>query len=260
MGDADRVTESADGRLRARQGACVLVDGAPCPDPATTASLLPGVLAGDCRDRHAGRIGGRLLDLGAGERPYEPWYGPRCEHAVSTDVAPHEGLSTRSMAEALPFADGSFDVVLVTEVLEHVDDHARTLDEVVRVLAPGGTVVVTVPFLYPVHEAPHDHRRFTHHGLEHLLTARGLLLEDLSAKGGAAALVLNLVLTPAVQVLRTVAARLGAAPSAVLRRWLLALERGLLALRRRSAPFPRSARRVSLGYLAVARKPGPPGI
>jgi SAM-dependent methyltransferase len=258
VGDPTRVT-AADGRLRTRQGACALVDGVPCPDPATTASLLPGVVVGDYLDRHADRIGGRLLDVGAGERPYEPWYGPRCSHAVSTDVAPHDGLSTRSMAEALPFADDSFDVVLLTEVLEHVDDHARTLDEVVRVLAPGGTVVVTVPFMYPVHEAPHDHRRFTHHGLEHLLVERGLIVEDLGAKGGAAALAVHLALTPAVQVLRLVARRLGTAPAATLRRGLLALERGLLELRRRAAPFSRSARRVSLGYLAVARKPDASG-
>jgi SAM-dependent methyltransferase len=46
---------------------------------------------------------------------------------------------------AMPFADASFDLVLATDVIEHVDDDALALAEIARVLAPGGQVLITVP-------------------------------------------------------------------------------------------------------------------
>jgi ubiquinone/menaquinone biosynthesis C-methylase UbiE/spore maturation protein CgeB len=58
-------------------------------------------------------------------------------------------------ATALPFADDSFDTVLLGEILEHLEKPEAVLDEVARVLAPGGTVAITVPFGLSPH---HDHR------------------------------------------------------------------------------------------------------
>lgn len=52
-------------------------------------------------------------------------------------------------ALALPYADGAFDVVLISEVLEHVPEDDRAIAEVVRVLAPGGVAAVTVPRWFP---------------------------------------------------------------------------------------------------------------
>ena len=58
-------------------------------------------------------------------------------------------------AAALPFADDSFDTVLLGEILEHLDKPEAVLDEMARVLAPGGVVAITVPFGLSPH---HDHR------------------------------------------------------------------------------------------------------
>ncbi len=245
-----------DDRLRSRQGRSVIIDGAPCPDPATTASLLPGVIVGEYLRRHADRIGGTLLDLGAGNQPYADWYAQRCTTSIATDIAPHDGIAALSTAESLPFSSHSFDTVVATEVLEHVTDAEAALDEIVRVLAPGGTLVVTVPFLYPIHEAPHDHRRLTSHGLEAALRRRGLEVTDLSAKGGAPTLVANVVVTALCAGLRAGMRRGGTSASGrALQRLLQGIETGLLVVRSRADPFPRSARRVSLGYMAVARRP-----
>jgi ubiquinone/menaquinone biosynthesis C-methylase UbiE len=49
----------------------------------------------------------------------------------------------------LPFADGSFDVVICSEVLEHIEDNRAAVAELVRVLMPGGNLVVTVPSFWP---------------------------------------------------------------------------------------------------------------
>lgn len=50
---------------------------------------------------------------------------------------------------AMPFETGSFDVVLCSEVLEHIPDHGRAMDELVRIVKPGKTLAVSVPRAWP---------------------------------------------------------------------------------------------------------------
>lgn len=52
-------------------------------------------------------------------------------------------------ARQLPFADGAFDRVIASEVMEHIDDDDTAMAELTRVLRPGGTIAVTVPSLFP---------------------------------------------------------------------------------------------------------------
>lgn len=52
-------------------------------------------------------------------------------------------------AQRLPFADGAFDRVIASEVMEHIDDDDTAMAELTRVLRPGGTIAVTVPSLFP---------------------------------------------------------------------------------------------------------------
>src|SRR3546814_8619033 len=61
----------------------------------------------------------------------------------------------------LPFPDQSFEAVICSEVLEHVPDPRLVLDEIARVLKPGGCLLLTVPFLFRIHADPHDFGRYT---------------------------------------------------------------------------------------------------
>jgi 2-polyprenyl-3-methyl-5-hydroxy-6-metoxy-1,4-benzoquinol methylase len=73
------------------------------------------------------------------------------EHGIEADI--REGV-----AEALPYPDSSFDLVLLDNVLEHVEDRDRTLAEVHRVLRPGGTLYLVTPkpfALYSLWSDPH---------------------------------------------------------------------------------------------------------
>jgi SAM-dependent methyltransferase len=71
-------------------------------------------------------------------------------------------------AEKIPFPDATFDLVVSTEMLEHCPEPGKIAAEVHRVLKPGGTVVLSTPFIYVVHGWPNDYYRYTASGLEHL--------------------------------------------------------------------------------------------
>lgn len=73
----------------------------------------------------------------------------------------------------LPFKTESLDVVFLFEVLEHIACDDQALREIRRVLRPGGRFYTSVPFIYPVHDAPNDYRRFTIHGVRLLLNEAG---------------------------------------------------------------------------------------
>src|SRR5258705_3003446 len=75
--------------------------------------------------------------------------------------------------QRLPIPDGVADTVVSFQVLEHLNEPQTMLDEAHRILAPGGCLVLAVPFQWWVHEAPHDYFRYTRFGLRHLLTKAG---------------------------------------------------------------------------------------
>jgi SAM-dependent methyltransferase len=108
---------------------------------------------------------GRTLDLGAQSGPYGAYF----PHRVSLDLRPGPGVQVVGDAQALGIADATFDVVLCTEVLEHLPEPQMAIDEMFRVLKPGGQLLLTTRFLFPIHDAPHDYFRYTKYGLRHLL-------------------------------------------------------------------------------------------
>ncbi len=114
-------------------------------------------------ERHA--TGRRTLDVGAQNGPYAAHF----PHRVALDVQRGRGVQIIGDAQALGIGDGSFEVVLCTEVLEHLPEPQRAIDEMFRVLSPGGLLLLTTRFVFPIHDAPHDYFRFTKYGLRHLL-------------------------------------------------------------------------------------------
>jgi SAM-dependent methyltransferase len=108
---------------------------------------------------------GFTLDIGAQNGPYAAHFPNR----VALDIRPGRGVRILGDAQAMGIVDGVFDVVLCTEVLEHLPEPQRAIDEMFRVLKPGGTLLLTTRFLFPIHDAPHDYFRFTKYGLRHLL-------------------------------------------------------------------------------------------
>ena len=70
----------------------------------------------------------------------------------------------------LPFDNNSKSNILCTEVLEHVREPQKAIDELHRVLKIGGRLILTTRFIYPLHDVPNDYFRYTKYGLKKLFT------------------------------------------------------------------------------------------
>ncbi|NQU83605.1 MAG: class I SAM-dependent methyltransferase [Parcubacteria group bacterium] len=104
------------------------------------------------------------LDLGCKNSPYKNLFPNR----VGLDVESGEGVDVVGDAHQLPFEDSKFEQILCTEVLEHLHTPILAIREMERVLKPGGKLILTTRFVFPIHDAPHDYYRYTKYGLRHL--------------------------------------------------------------------------------------------
>lgn len=124
----------------------------------------------------ASSLHGRLLDIGCGTRPYASLFAHTQYFGVEIDstlARQRGGADIYYDGTRLPFASACFDAILCNQVLEHVPDPQRFLRECHRVLKPGGRLLLTVPFVWNEHEAPHDYFRYTRYGLRQLATQSG---------------------------------------------------------------------------------------
>jgi len=142
--------------------------------------------------------GYRLLDAGAGELRNKPF----CAHLkyISQDFCQYNGIGDGSGLQtrewntngidivcditAIPEQDASFDAILCSEVLEHLRDPLKALDEFARLLKPGGKLILTAPFSSLVHFAPYHYcTGFSRYWYEYHLDERGFICEELSPNG-----------------------------------------------------------------------------
>ena len=122
---------------------------------------------------------GTILDVGCGEMPYRDLLleaPSRATRYIGLDLA---GTAySRHQPDVfwngavIPLRDASVESALATEVLEHCPEPLRTLSEIHRVLKPGGVLLITVPFLWPIHDPPYDEYRYTPFSLERSCCAR----------------------------------------------------------------------------------------
>lgn len=117
--------------------------------------------------------GATVVDLGCADAPYRDLFDPSVRH-VGVDL-PGNPVADVHLAEdgTVPMDDGAADLVLSTQVLEHVGDPARYLAECRRLLRPGGTLVLSTHGLMYLHRDPTDYWRWTCDGLERIVREAG---------------------------------------------------------------------------------------
>jgi len=194
---------------------------------------------------------GRLADLGCGKAPLYGSYRTLVGSVTCIDWPQSVHASPYVDCEAdltrpLPFADASFDTVILSDVLEHVPEPQALWHEIARLLAPGGKLLLNLPFLYGVHEAPHDYGRYTEHALRRFAQQAGLQVVTLDLVGGSLHVLADLLAKHLAHL------PLAGPP-------LASAVQGLVALADRFEFGRRFARssgaRFPLGYCMVAAKP-----
>lgn len=136
-------------------------------------------------------VHGRLLEAGAGGSPFSEQLRFLADEVVTLDVSDRYGdIDVVADVQDMPqVPSNSFDVVVCTQVLEHLPEPRRALKEMRRVLKDEGVLILSAPHLSMVHEAPNDFFRYTGYGLRSLANTSGFMVTSIEPTGGLVAFV-----------------------------------------------------------------------
>jgi SAM-dependent methyltransferase len=124
------------------------------------------------------------LDLGSGNSPYRQLLELRGFAVKTMDVDPKTSPDLIGSVEEIRLSDESIDLVICTQVLEHSLDPATGLQEIFRILRPGGYLIASAPHIWFYHPHPSDNWRFTQEGLTRIVATAGLVPRKLLSQGG----------------------------------------------------------------------------
>lgn len=129
-------------------------------------------------------IEGRVLDLGAGSAKYKEMILQKASEYRSCDAVKNKNIDDICDVLNLSYPQESFDTVISTQVMEHVNNPYKIAEQIYKVLKPGGKVIVTAPFLIPMHSDPGDYFRFTAGGLCEIFKQSGFTVIESGHYGG----------------------------------------------------------------------------
>src|SRR6202020_261887 len=122
--------------------------------------------------------GAHVLDAGAGECPHAPLFAHtryvRLDRGIGDKTWDYTKIEVLGDISELPFHDNSFDAVINIQVLEHLKEPGIGINEMARVLKPGGELILTTVQCWEIHQHPNDFFRYTRYGPTYLFVASGL--------------------------------------------------------------------------------------
>jgi SAM-dependent methyltransferase len=133
------------------------------------------------------KSGMRLLDAGSGHLPEQVMRAELLATGATlrtNDFSAGPGVDDVMDVSAMTYPDNSFDAIICTQVLEHVQSPPRTVAELARVLAPGGHLFISAPQSAWLHNLPWHYFNPTRFGIELLLEQNGLTVVSRKAQGG----------------------------------------------------------------------------
>lgn len=130
----------------------------------------------------------RVYDIGCGDKPFASALEGKVQDHVGVDI--EDGFYDSSHIDLIgsaynvPIESGTADAVISSQVIEHLDNPLDAFRETARILKPGGLLIISFPFLYPIHAEPHDYTRFTEHAMKKILTDHRLEIVEMNRIGG----------------------------------------------------------------------------
>jgi SAM-dependent methyltransferase len=130
---------------------------------------------------------GKLVDIGCGNKPYEIWSEGKVSEYIGCDIVQSSSNKVDVLCEAnnIPLKSNSYDTILSTQVIEHVEDHQGLVNEAYRLLNQDGYFILSGPMYWNLHEEPYDFFRFTKHGFKYILEKAGFEICEIYSNGGA---------------------------------------------------------------------------
>src|ERR1039457_4523487 len=118
----------------------------------------------------------KIFDIGCGNKPYKDFFENSIYIGMNYTI---DGALPDLLGDAMsiPIKNDSFEIVLCTQVIEHVSEPIRMMMEISRVLKPGGFLILSGPFYWPIHEEPYDYYRYSKYGMKYLVQNAGLDLQ-----------------------------------------------------------------------------------
>jgi len=180
------------------------VEGPELEPPLWHSHFMSSFVAARPLRAYGARLQGLIIDVGTGTGHGAKYLNPTISSYFPTDLKTGRDAKNANISRAgrapvfncsvyeIPFPTGHFGGAMMLSVLEHLEHPKRGLEEILRVLTPGGLLLLSVPFAFPVHGAPHDFRRWTRTGLELELRHAGFeIVESSSCGGSIAAIAMN---------------------------------------------------------------------
>lgn len=131
---------------------------------------------------------GKLLDIGCGDKNKKSVFEPYVTAYLGLDHAESlhglEAVDIVASAYETTEQEASYDTIVSTAVLEHLEEPQKALNEAYRVLRPKGYAIYTVPLFWHLHEEPSDFYRYTEYGLKYLFENAGFEIIELKPLSG----------------------------------------------------------------------------
>jgi len=139
---------------------------------------------------------GKVLDVGGKKNDKRGRFRPPLNAVESWEYL-NTDASTKPdyccSAEEIPIDGKKIDLILMAEVLEHLENPSKVLEEVCRVLKPSGQIVATMPFLYPIHADPYDFQRWTPERIKLEFKKAGFTISKIEPMGSVFAVIYDLL-------------------------------------------------------------------
>jgi SAM-dependent methyltransferase len=156
-----------------------------CNPPKSSETYLQLSEISEAIKRNSHYAFGKLIDVGAGNLPYKKHFIGKVKEYITIDLADFKGHKPDIVGDALklPLKNNSVDTYFSSQVMEHVNNPQKMVDEAYRVLKKDGICIVTTHMANPLHGEPEDYFRFTKYGLAHLFR-KFSKIEKIEENGG----------------------------------------------------------------------------